>query len=80
MNPNIKVSKLSNVSIELYCKCCDYKCSKKQNYNKHLSTARHKKMEILTKPNDILTNPNEKVSNVSKYPIFDMRPYTITNI
>ena len=33
--------KVSNI-LNFYCECCDYKCSKKQNYNKHLSTEKHK--------------------------------------
>jgi len=31
------------------CNKCDYKCSNKKDYNKHLTTAKHKR----------LTNPNE---------------------
>jgi len=34
-----------------YCECCDFKCSKQSNYNKHLLTRKHK----------ILTNPNKKM-------------------
>ncbi|AET73172.1 hypothetical protein PGAG_00283 [Phaeocystis globosa virus 12T] len=63
MNPNKNVAK---VATEFYCECCDYKCSKKYNFTKHLSTVRHQKMEILTKPNEILMNPNKNVANVAK--------------
>ncbi len=34
-----------------YCEVCDFKCSKQSNYNKHLSTRKHK----------ILINPNKKM-------------------
>ena len=43
--PNAKNAKNAN----LYnCECCDFKCSKKSNFDKHLSTDKHKN----------LTNPN----------------------
>ena len=29
-----------------YCECCNYECSKKSDYNKHLATQKHKKTEI----------------------------------
>ena len=28
-----------------YCELCDYKCSKKSNFNRHLLTGKHKKLE-----------------------------------
>ena len=33
--------KVANI---FYCECCHYNCSKKSDYNKHLSTAKHKKI------------------------------------
>ena len=41
--------------IEYTCELCDFKCSKKSNWNKHLLTAKHK----------ILQNPTLK--NAEKY-------------
>ena len=32
------------VATKFYCERCDYKCSKKSDYNKHLTTAKHKKI------------------------------------
>ena len=29
---------------KFYCKDCDFTCSKKSNWDKHLLTAKHKKM------------------------------------
>jgi|UniRef100_A0A6C0IMD5 hypothetical protein len=43
----------SNYIQKLYCSVCNFKCSKKGDYNRHLLTAKHK----------ILTNPNEITSN-----------------
>jgi len=45
MNPNIKEPKKSSTFI---CNSCDFSCSKKSNYTKHLLTLKHKN---LTKPN-----------------------------
>ena len=41
---------LQKISKKFYCTCCDYKCGKQSEYNKHISTAKHKN----------LTNPNKK--------------------
>ena len=41
---------LQKISKNFYCDICDYKCCKQSEYNKHLSTAKHKN----------LTNPNIK--------------------
>ena len=41
---------LQKISPKFYCATCDYKCSKPSEYNKHVSTAKHKN----------LTNPNKK--------------------
>ena len=37
-----------------FCECCVYKCSKKSNFNRHLETAKHKKLE-----NTMNSNKNE---------------------
>ena len=34
----------SSISKTYYCEKCDYKCSKKYNWSKHLATAKHLKM------------------------------------
>ncbi|AET73146.1 hypothetical protein PGAG_00257 [Phaeocystis globosa virus 12T] len=39
--------KVSKVSLEFNCVCCDYKCSKKQNFLKHLATQKHIKTEMI---------------------------------
>jgi hypothetical protein len=41
---------LQKISYKFFCESCDYKCCKQSEYNKHLSTAKHKN----------LTNPNKK--------------------
>ena len=65
--------KVSKVSLEFNCVCCDYKCSKKQNYLKHLATQKHKNLllmansDVLPTNTDVLpTNTDIKVSKVSK--------------
>ena len=44
------MKKSPKISYKFICNICDYKCSKNSEYNKHLSTAKHKN----------LTNPNKK--------------------
>tara|TARA_B100000767_G_scaffold231616_1_gene223120 strand:- start:175 stop:765 length:591 start_codon:yes stop_codon:yes gene_type:complete len=51
MFPNKKVL------LDFYCKCCDYKCSKKQNYLKHLSTQKHKNIEMIANGVEIIEKP-----------------------
>ena len=41
---------MQNKEYKYICNVCDYKCCKQSEYNKHLSTAKHKN----------LTNPNKK--------------------
>jgi hypothetical protein len=48
------IEKLENVELKFVCNFCNYKCSRKHNYYKHLTTVKHK-ME---------TTRNEKTSNV----------------
>ena len=40
--------KSPKISHKFYCEKCNYKCSKQSEYNKHLSTAKHKKLTNLT--------------------------------
>ena len=51
MNTNKKVE---NNSSCFFCEYCNYECSRKEHFNKHLLTSKHKKME----------NPNKKVENL----------------
>ena len=37
--------KVAKVAKEYICECCDYKCFRKNDFNKHLSTAKHKKLQ-----------------------------------
>ena len=38
--------KVAKVADKYYCELCHYKCSRKNNYEKHLATAKHKKQEL----------------------------------
>ena len=40
--------KSPKISYKFFCEKCDYKCSKQSEYNKHLTTAKHKKLTNLT--------------------------------
>ena len=41
-----KVANLAKVAKLFNCECCNYKCCKKSDYEKHLTTVKHKKMEM----------------------------------
>ena len=58
--------KVAKVAKEYYCECCDYKCSNKTNYEKHLTTAKHKKQQNMIKSDEIMINSDEKVAKVAK--------------
>ena len=53
------MSKVAKVAKEYFCESCNYKCSNKTNFEKHLATAKHKNrvLEI---------SGNEKVAKVAK--------------
>ena len=55
----LKVEKLEQMEKKYLCECCYYITSRKEHYEKHLATQKHKKTEILTNPN----NKVEKVIN-----------------
>ena len=55
-----KVEKVEN---KYYCEFCHYKCSRKNNYEKHLATAKHKKMEI---SKNMIILDDENVAKVAK--------------
>ncbi len=58
--------KVAKVAKEYMCECCDYKCFNKTNFEKHLATVKHKKMEI-SKNKIILDDKNvAKVAKVAK--------------
>ena len=40
--------KSPKISYKFFCEKCNYKCSKQSEYNKHLTTAKHKKLTNLT--------------------------------
>ena len=44
---------------EYVCKCCDYKCSNKTNFEKHLHTQKHKKQIIEISGNVVVEKPVE---------------------
>jgi hypothetical protein len=48
MNPN---EKMPDKCATFICETCDFKCSKKSNYKKHISTSKHKN---LTNPNNLM--------------------------
>jgi len=64
MDPKKKVQKSENIYT---CDICDFECSKKSKYDRHLNTRKHK---ILTNPNSLPKNPNliltQKRSNAYK--------------
>ena len=55
-----KVAKVAKI---FYCEICDYKCSKKFNFDKHLSSLKHKSSENADK---YLQNTSVKVAKVAK--------------
>ena len=55
--------KIAKIAKEYICECCNYKCFRKNDYNKHLSTAKHKKMEI---SKNMINLADENVANVAK--------------
>jgi hypothetical protein len=55
--------KVAKVADKYYCELCHYKCSRKNNYEKHLATAKHKKMEI---SKNMIILDDENVAKVAK--------------
>ena len=58
---NKKVAKVAKSSNLYFCELCDYKTSRKANYQKHLNTQKHRK-----KCNKSVTFCNKKVAKVAK--------------
>ncbi len=46
------------------CEFCNYKCFNKTNYEKHLATAKHKKLQNMIKSDKIMINSDKKVAKV----------------
>ena len=55
--------KVAKVAEKYYCKICDYECCRKHNFDKHILTAKHKKLENDSK---MIVNDSEKVAKVAK--------------
>ena len=56
-NPNKMLTSKPQKNPKKYsCDCCDFKCSNKKDYNRHILTAKHQ----------ILTDPNEKYPKIPK--------------
>ena len=54
--------KVAKVALKLYCKYCDYYCSKSFNFKKHLTTEKHK---MATNDDQMMTNDDQKVAKVA---------------
>ena len=59
-NDDQKVAKVAQI---FYCVKCDYKCIKKSNFEKHLTTVKHKKQLL---DDQIMTNDDQKVAKVAQ--------------
>ena len=59
---NKKVAKVADFH---FCKLCDYKCSRRSNFEKHLSTQKHKNRDLETFGNEKVAKvaENEKIYN-----------------
>ena len=60
MKPN---KKMPNIANKYICEKCDFVCSKKSNYDKHIATRKHKN---LTNPNNLGIEEDEKIIMCSK--------------
>ena len=56
--------KVAKVAQKFYCILCDYTCIKKSNFEKHLTTEKHKKRLL---DDQIMTNDDPKVSKVAQH-------------
>ena len=55
--------KVAKVAQNFYCILCHYKCIKKSNFDKHLTTEKHKKRLL---DDQIMTNDDQKVAKVAQ--------------
>ena len=58
---NLKSSKSSKI---YFCNCCDYTTSRKSQYERHLSTDKHKRAEMIINDNEKIILDNDKVPKV----------------
>tara|TARA_B100000780_G_scaffold267026_1_gene223737 strand:+ start:159 stop:1112 length:954 start_codon:yes stop_codon:yes gene_type:complete len=58
--------KVAKVAEKYYCKICYYECCRKNNYEKHLSTVKHKKLQNMIISDEIMINSDKKVAKVEK--------------
>ena len=56
--------KVAKVAQYFYCKICDYKCYKKSNFEKHLTTVKHKKRLL---EDQMMTNDAQKEQKVAQH-------------
>ena len=56
--------KVEKVEKKYVCECCDYITFRKEHFNKHILTAKHKKIQNMIKSDKIMTNSDEKVEKV----------------
>ena len=56
--------KVAKVAKDYVCECCNYKCFNKTNFEKHLATVKHKKLQNMIKSDKIMINSDEKVAKV----------------
>ena len=56
--------KVEKVEKKYVCECCDYITFRKEHFNKHILTAKHKKLQNMIKSDKIMTNSDEKVEKV----------------
>tara|TARA_B100000965_G_scaffold383121_1_gene382061 strand:+ start:413 stop:1327 length:915 start_codon:yes stop_codon:yes gene_type:complete len=57
--------KVAKVAPKFYCEICDYGCSKKYNFDKHLLSLKHKKSENMTNSDQNMINSDQKVAKVA---------------
>ena len=57
--------KVAKVAQKYFCEYCDYESCRKNNFEKHLSTAKHKKLQNMIKSDKIMINSDEKVAKVA---------------
>ena len=56
--------KVAKVAKDYICESCNYKCFNKTNYEKHLVTEKHKKLQNMIKSDKIMINSDEKIAKV----------------
>ena len=56
--------KVAKVAKKYICEFCDYITSNKNNYEKHLTTDKHKKQQNMINSDEIMINSDEKVAKV----------------